>query len=324
MLTREGDHFAIDGRGEFLLFVSYFDGLNRPPAVLQQDLAWLAGAGIRGIRVWPNSPPVPLMHPAGTLNAAMLNRLVRLVDKAARHRIAVDVTFHREAIDCQDTACEFTIAAYGAALAQATRALSPYRNVLIDLQNEWNDHRMDMSWPDIESLHAQVRAADPVVPITASVTSTYGEEHAAGRAFDLLAYHDGRDAYGSWASDTEALVQRLRDALMANGQPMPIYLQEPNRFPHPGDRQPNLDDTPEHYWLAAQAARRAGAAAWTFHTAASFDLSSDVPFAHLLLAPERRVISGLRAAVAEAPVWGVQTPVTTRFDLPDASSDVRH
>ena len=119
------------------------------------------------------------------------------------------------------------------------------------------------------------------------ISASYGEEHAAGRAFDILAYHDGRDAYGSWAADTERLVGHLREALTVNGAPLPIYLQEPNRFPRPGDRQPNLDDTPAHYWQAAQAARQAGAAAWTFHTAASFDLSSDVPFEHLLLAPER-------------------------------------
>ena len=152
LLTRQGDHFAIDGRGEFLLFVSYFDGLNRQPALLRRDLAWLAANGVRGIRVWPNSPPVPLMHADGTLSPAMLDRLGRLVGEAARFGIVVDVTFHREAIDCPDSACAFSVTAYGAALAQAARALSAHRNVLIDLQNEWNDHRIDMSWPDIESL----------------------------------------------------------------------------------------------------------------------------------------------------------------------------
>jgi hypothetical protein len=48
-LTIRGDHFAIDGTGQFIAFVSYFDGLNRPMPTLGADLDWLSARGIGGI-----------------------------------------------------------------------------------------------------------------------------------------------------------------------------------------------------------------------------------------------------------------------------------
>lgn len=159
---------------------------------------------------------------------------------------------------------------------------------------------------DFRAIRDRVRLANPTLPVTASVTFGYGETHAAEDAFDLLAFHEKRDIHGSWAYDTDRLLGRLRDSLWTARRVLPIYLQEPNRFRRPDDRQLHLDDTTEHYWVAARGAKRAGAAAWTFHTAAGFNLASTVPFEQLLLAQERRIIDGLSAQLAEEPRWGIQ------------------
>lgn len=328
VLQRQGDHFSVDGRGRFLLFVSYFDGVNRPFVALDTDLAWLARTGVAGIRVWPNAPPHPIMNAEGHLDVAAVERLLRLVDTAARYGMVVDVTFHREAVVCVEPACPFSVGAYGAAIAQIAGLLRSRRNVLFDLQNEWNDHRMGVSFPDLATLREQLRVVDPDLPVTASVTATYGEAHAVERAFDVLAYHPERDAYGSWASDTGPLVHRLREAMLtstgmqATAETMPIYLQEPNRFPRGGDRLRGLDDTPAHYWTAAREAKAAGAAAWTFHTAACFDLSGDVPFHELLADAEYQVIEALGAELATVPTWGIRTPLVTPADSSPLPPDV--
>lgn len=164
---------------------------------------------------------------------------------------------------------------------------------------------------DFRAIRDRVQRVNPEVPVAASVTFGYGEARAAEDAFDLLAFHEGRDIYGSWAYDTDRLLGRLHEAARTAGRVLPIYLQEPNRFRHPNDRQPHLDDTPEHYWVAARGAKRAGAAAWTFHTAASFNLASTVPFEQLLLAQERRVIDELPTQLAEER-WGIHQQARTR------------
>lgn len=312
-LTRQGDHFAITGVDQFIVFTSYFDGLNRPTPTLTADLDWLRARGIGGIRVWPNTPPTPIMDPEGDLDPAVVSRLLTLVDEAAVRGMVVDLTFHREAVECASPECLFTPEEFGDAIVAVAQALVDRRNVLFDLQNEWDIHRRGarMRLRDFRAIRDRVRRVNPDVPVAASVTFGYGEARAAEDAFDLLAFHEGRDVYGSWAYDTDRLLGRLREALWTAGRVVPIYLQEPNRFRHPPDRQPHLDDTAEHYWVAARGAKRAGAAAWTFHTAAGFDLASGVPFEQLLLPQERRVIDGLSVQLAEEPAWGILQP--TRF-----------
>ncbi len=243
-------------------------------------------------------------------------RLLALVDAAARRGLVVDLTFHREAVICPSSGCTFSVEDYGESLAALAWVLRDRRNVLFVLQNEWNVRSGGLTAPDLVALRERVRAANPLLPVAASVTADYGERDAVARAFDMVAWHGWRDAYGSWAVDTEAVVSRLRDAMDGRGDsPLPIYLQEPNRFPHAEDRQPWLDDTAAHYWLAARYARRAGGAAWTFHTAAGFHLGNEIPFAQLLLPGEQRVLGRLAAELAAEPAWGIRTPVDGVADV---------
>jgi len=132
---------------------------------------------------------------------------------------------------------------------------------------------------------------------------------AAVNAFDVLSYHGPRDAHGSWAETTDDLVDSLRDELALTPRGVvPVYLQEPNRFRIAEDTFSGFDNVPNHYWTSVQNAKRAGAAAWTFHTGASFNLSSTTAFSALLQDGERTVLGGLAAALATQPGWGVGRP----------------
>jgi hypothetical protein len=75
----------------------------------------------------------------------------------------------------------------------------------------------------------------------------------------------------------------------------PIYLQEPQ--PWQDERAP---DRAERFLDAAARARRAGAAAWTFHTRSAFILRDGRSLTAQLDAEQRAVLEGLRARVDAA------------------------
>src|SRR4051812_18275111 len=60
VLRTDGEHFTVDGRRTFMVFVSSFDGLSRIPddlgstAVLDPDFDYFLLKGPSGIRVFPN------------------------------------------------------------------------------------------------------------------------------------------------------------------------------------------------------------------------------------------------------------------------------
>lgn len=234
-LTSRGDYFAVNGVGRFIVFTSYFDGLNRPTPTLRADLEWLRARGIGGIRVWPNSPPTSIMNADGHLDPAVVSRLLTLVDEAAARGMVVDLTFHREAVECPSSDCTFTTEEFSDAIVAVAHALIRRRNVLFDLQNEWNVHRQGMRLRDFRALRDRVRTVNTAIPITASVTFGYGEARAAEDALDVLAFHEGRDIYGSWAYDTDRLLGRLREARSA-------------LVPPPGRSTPRQASTSRRRW----------------------------------------------------------------------------
>jgi hypothetical protein len=292
VLSVDGIRFALDGNATFLIFVSYFDGLRRPAATRTDDFRWLRAHGVHGVRVWPNWSMPRLMEADGGLNDAVMASLVSFVDEAARAGLVVDVTFNREPVCGSDRSCELTAAEYRDAIAAAARALASRANVLFDLQNEWNTYG-GLSLDDLRTTAAALRKANPSALVTASTDSNYAEALAASHAFDVLAYHNPRDAAGRWADGTDELVERLRTQLIAHGRELPIHLQEPNRFPASSDTFRGFDREPAHYVRALENAARAGAAAWTFHTASSFELNSATPFVDLLQPGERAVMDAL-------------------------------
>lgn len=300
------DHFTVNGTAQFLVFASYFHGLDRPAAMLSADLAWLKSKGVIGVRVWPNVSQPRLMNEDGQLNSVALDKLRFLIGEASARGMIVDVTFTREHI-----AGDFSMGEYQQAIASAASDLRDRRNILFDLQNEWNcwSNQREMTIAALENIRAAVKAAVPALVVTASTSChPYGE--AGANAFDVLSHHGPRDRFGNWANDTGDLVRDLKwQVALTPGRVAPVYLQEPNRFGYPFDRLDYYDSTPSHYWTSVQAAKREGAAAWTFHTAASFNMTSSTPFSALLLDGERAVLDGLASALAAQPTWGIKPPI---------------
>ena len=53
-LAVQGDHFAVNGQGKFLLFASYFDAMHASSQTLDIDFQYLREKGFDGIRIFPN------------------------------------------------------------------------------------------------------------------------------------------------------------------------------------------------------------------------------------------------------------------------------
>lgn len=315
VLAINGDHFTVNGIGRFLLFVSYFHGLDRPTHVMEADLNWLRDRGVNGVRVWPNAGVTKLMNANGDLNQVALARLKLLVNAAASRGMIVDVTLNREGVCRPPDApeCGFTVSEYRNGIAAAAAALRGWRNLLFDLQNEWNV-QSNLNTTQLASIRQATKDQHPTLITVASVSGgTY--QNAATSAFDAVAYHGSRDSQGGWASLTTNDVNGLRGAIAQTvTRVAPIYLQEPNRFKYAFDSLPYYDDQPASYWTAAQNAKASGAAAWTFHTAASFNLDSNLALSALLKTGERDVLQQIAQRLNEAS-WGARTPtLNTRAD----------
>jgi len=259
-LTIAGDRFAVDGSPRFLTFISYFGAMGA--ADVAADLQFVKDAGFDGVRIWPNSPEgPPLMRGDGRLDAAGLSRLLEILDRARERRLIVDVSFTAEHIS------GLTAAAYRTAIGSATSALLPYRNLLIDIENERNLYGpfgRPLAASDVAAIASSIRAIDPERIVTASnsqdLPAGAAAQFTSDTGLDVTAYHDPR--IGSWY--VAAQIQSIVGALKRNGRP--VYLQEPTRFPNPST------DRADYFKQAHANAKRAGAAAWCFHTDLGFNL----------------------------------------------------
>src|SRR3989442_852485 len=127
---------------------------------------FLKDAGFDGVRIWPNSPEAPqLMRGDGSLDPSGLQRLLDILDRARERRLIVDVSFTAEHIG------GLTAAAYRTAIAFSTSALLPYRNVLIDIENELNLYGpfgRPLGASDVAAIVASINAIDSALIVTAS------------------------------------------------------------------------------------------------------------------------------------------------------------
>lgn len=259
-LTVVGDRFAVDGSPRFLTFISYFGAMGA--ADVAADLQFLKDAGFDGVRIWPNSPEGPqLMRADGTLEPSAQQRLTEILERARDRRLVVDVTFTAEHISGMNAD------AYRRAIAAATSALLPYRHLLVDIENERNIYGpfgRSLAAPDVAATAAAIKAIDPERVVTASNSQDLDVNAAAqftrDVGLDVAAYHDPRIA--NWY--TAGQIQSVVDALRRSGRP--VYLQEPTRFPNPST------DRADYFKSAHANAKRAGAAAWCFHTDLGFNL----------------------------------------------------
>lgn len=309
VLGVDGPRFTVDGTPHFLIVVSYFDALRASDATLEADFAWLSRHGIDGVRVFPNwwrctavgqcgghaGDDTLMAAPDGALRPAVLARLSAVLAAAGRHRLIVDLSFARETVrDAQDR--ELSPEAYADALVAAVRALGRAPHVMIDLQNEVYQNRVfaERAADDAPRVAALARRVDGgarivFVSTNAAEAERYTYCGVAGCPLDVLAVHDAREP--NWHDRTPAVVRDLV-ALGARRGPRPVYLQEPSAW-----QDERAADRVERFLDAAARARRAGAAAWTFHTRSAFILRDGRSLTAQLDADERAVLERVRQRV---------------------------
>jgi hypothetical protein len=275
-----GDAFTVDGQPRFLLFVSYFDALDASDAVLDEDFQNFTSHGIDGVRIFANwwdctsmdacTTPSPrtLMDTAGALRLPQLERLRRVLARAASQHLLVDLTFTRETVREGDR--QLDVAGYDRGLLAITRELTGKApHVLFDLQNEVEIHGFGPSSETAGNLvrtRAELKQRDPSRVIVASTGSMDLVRQISARGgLDAMAFHDPR--VRDWWTRTKTVVRDLKAI-----DKRPIYLQEPTASQQAGARSGRDDTDVEHFRDALRDARAAGAAAWTFHTRKGFRL----------------------------------------------------
>ena len=319
-LAVAGASFTVDARPRFLLLVSYFDALRASDATLEADFAFLRKHGVDGVRIFPNwwrceaerrcggHPGADTLFEAGSgrVRPDRLDRLRQVLDRAGRHGLIVDVSFARETVRENGSAPVLSPAAYGESVASVLRGLADgYPHVMIDLQNEIDQNRLFAAGAaeDARQLAAMARRIAPPGRIVFASTNeaeaelvtycgTPGLCPASARALDVLAVHDARHA--NWHDRTPAVVRTLR-ALGDRRGAKPVYLQEP--FAWQDERAP---DRLERFLDAAARAKRAGAAAWTFHTRSAFILRDGRTLTGQLDADQRAFLEKVRRRVDAA------------------------
>jgi hypothetical protein len=314
-LGMRGAAFTVDGTPRFLLLVSYFDALRASDATLTADFSWLRRHGIDGVRIFPNwwrcaaerqcggNPGADtLFAPDGRVRPASLGRLRRVLAIAGAHGLVVDVSFARETVlDVRKQ--PMAAPAYADAIARTLEALGASApHVMVDLQNETDQNPVFARDPaaDAEGIGRLTKrlATGKRILFASTIEGHAGLMLSCGRAAgcgadgrppDVIAVHDPR--VPNWWTRTTEAVEKLR-ALTASSDARPIYLQEPQAWQ---DEAPAERRT--RFLEAAARARRAGAAAWTFHTRSAFVLREGRSLTAQLDADERAAIEGLRAAV---------------------------
>jgi hypothetical protein len=300
-LEAKGSDLFVNGKPRFAVFVSYFDVMRASPPTLEQDFALLASKGVDGIRVFPlwirfaglpssQKPEATLLDSDGRIRSQeRWDHFELALKTAARCGLLVDVTFNRENLDAVSP---LTVAEYrgdpkatrcaggtgGAGLSEvACRLRGPeYAHVLLDLQNERNigPPAMSLSIEELKSIRDAVKAVAPerLVMVSHGGGEVAGVIEATRAAsLDVVALHQAQER--GWYEATAAQLAELKQL----GQP--VYVQESGRATRPDERFRGAacapvqgEDNP--FLTAMEAAKRAGAAAWTFHTDAAFRLDS--------------------------------------------------
>jgi RHS repeat-associated protein len=340
VLRTRADHLTVDGTPRFLLLASYYDALRVPSSAdLDADFHYLRGAGIDGIRIFPNwwhyscSPTGAsddsLFALNGTIRDSAWQAFLRVIDRAAANGLIVDVTFTRETLT--NNIADVPIANYIAQVREVAHRLSGgYAHVMFDFQNEFNVGSR-LTTADVAALATAVRAEDPLLGprrvIMASTDGQFGSAALSGQTahnagLSLAAIHPGRGT--DWYISSSA-TSEMSSTVAAIGTPrLPVYMQEPMPFSaFESCAASTVDPAPGHARAAAAAAKAAGAAAWTFHTRTTFKMSNGRYRAKLDSLPaERTELEALRASV-DAAAWGIQNytaPPTPNMTVNGTSS----
>jgi hypothetical protein len=328
VLRVEGDHFTINGQPRFLTFISYFDALhvgalNNPSdryAKWNADLELLK-TRFNGVRIFPNwyadycsSPSQAnvldddtLFNYNGTLNQNTLNALTSFIALADAKGMVVDVSFSRETVK---TAMPAT-PNYQAALVAAAVALAPYKNVVIDIQNEFTKGgAQGLSATEIDAIVPAMRQAAVTPVILSGSGGGYSDigDMARNHGFDFVAYHDDRVTDWQDADHANTQLSAIRSDLGINRKP--IYFQEPTAFDLSvngcGTATNQTDGSITHHTDAVKWAKHYGAAAWTFHTRSTFNLRNTSLSAKLgANATLQSAVDAIQPAVVAKTHWGL-------------------
>jgi hypothetical protein len=290
VLSIDGNKFKVDGTAKFLVFVSYFDGLDVSGGNLAYDFGELKERGVDGVRVFPNwwgmNPNYhyaqdTLIDPDGNLRSGTLANLLDLLDIAKAEGLLVDLSFSAETVKyCGSEPCveegfpdnsDLTIAELTEGLVDLADELdaggSAYKHVLIDIQNE-----SDRVGPtvllddpnDVDAIAEAIHAEASNIPVTISLSGQVNWETAAQFAVDaevdVATWHEEQlEAWWNYTADRVDDMQEITSK--------PIYLQEPLASDEGDWTRAGIEDN-------VQAAKASGAAAWCFHTRVSFQMNS--------------------------------------------------
>ena len=332
VVRADGDAFTVNGTRQFLVLVSYFDAMDA--AALERDLDYLA-ARVDGVRIFANwwdyagQGRCQLRFSPGTLmevrddgsvglRPARLKRLQEVLQAAGERGLIVDLTFAADPVkglsrlraNAEGLACppagfenEVNWTGYRGALTELSRALAgpAYSHVWFDLQNEAGHAFNRVSDETLAGLVEAVRRVDSDRLITVSRVNPEPKRHVEvvkSLELSFLTFHDFPRGKG-WGGRTARQVTRLAGALEAAGLTVPIYVGEPDSGAYDGGKREFMD--------AVQGARKAGAAAWTFHTRAAYRLD-DEPLTSRLDAVGREVLEALAPLTGRAGAGSDATP----------------
>jgi hypothetical protein len=351
-------HFTIDGTAKFLVFISYFDALDVSESELRADFDYFKGHGIDGIRImidWRTQDgrfAVPTAHYAqdtvmdfgGAMREGPFSNLVWVLNLANEKGLVVDLTLSNELVSSNvNGPTSLTRAELKNGLDILTQRLKTlgYKHVMFDLQNEYDDSDIWIQGPsagppdpnnlvhlttaDIQDLiDNHVHAFDSSRIVFASMTHT-GDAHTnsggqtiknefAAQHGMAIAYHDARD--DNWWGWTGTVVNNLSGGL-------PVYLQEPAKFEDGPLGNGNWASGQWNGLAAVAAAKAAGAAAWTFHTSAGYQMNDAGLMYHLTHDPgwaaEINFLTNLQGTL-NATNWGAPATGQTVTPVPALTS----
>lgn len=303
--------FVVRGQRQFLLGISYFDGLSAPPDIQHADLTELRKNGFNAIRVWgtwyrEEQPRlVALFRRSGSLNPEGLWQLRRLLTNAQAKGLVTVLTFSR------DTMIPISFENYKHGIISVISSIKKFRSVLIDIQNESNHCGLDdptceghLTLQQVGNIRTAIRLVDPGRLSTASRNGQailpgrddYGSFRTIARVDYISTHRPPRSRDAVWAQTTDDEVRQIRAIV---GPTIPILLDESNRC-NKIVVCTNPSTATRIFYMAARNAKIAGAAGWFFHTRAGFKLSNRSIFAQLN-SVERQVVLNLGRILRPIP-----------------------
>ena len=312
VLAASGSQLTLDGKPQFLLILSYFDGvraMEKAPARVLSDLTYIKDTvrahGIRVLANWcdyrETATPTcatasdTLIQADGSLRQPTLDALAALLKAAAERGLVVDLTLTKDGIrhpvTGDDDAAPFPLYRDAIKKLVGHASIRPYRNFLIDVQNELLCHS-DLSVDQALEIRQAIHAIDPARLVTvggvcwdapkpdsgpAKIGRLAGRraEFAAKPGLSIVSLHNDRDPPGEtpWSEYLTVEAKEIKRGL--SPAHVPIYFQEPPAFAFPRFARDDDDGDPVRWQQAIRNAKAAGVAAFTFHTRAGFEMSVD-------------------------------------------------